>query len=43
MSLHTPDLTLFLDIPPEVVKDQGRYGEERHNKEEMQQKVREMF
>ena len=43
MSLPTPDLTLFLDIPPEVVKGRGGYGEERHEKEEMQQKVREMF
>ena len=41
--LPTPDLTLFLDISPEVAKSRGGYGHERYEKEELQQRVRQVF
>jgi len=41
--LPAPDLTLFLDIDPEVAKARGGYGEERYEKEELQARVREVF
>jgi len=43
ISLPAPDLTIFLDITPEHAKLRGGYGEERYEKEEMQNRVREMF
>ncbi|KAK7472406.1 Thymidylate kinase [Stygiomarasmius scandens] len=43
ISLPSPDLVLFLDIPPEKAKERGGYGEERYEKEEMQKKVRQVF
>jgi len=41
--LPAPDLTLFLDISPEAAQLRGGYGEERYEKEELQQKVRQVF
>ncbi|KZT25178.1 thymidylate kinase [Neolentinus lepideus HHB14362 ss-1] len=43
ISLPAPDVTLFLDIPPEEARERGGYGQERYEKEEMQKKVRAMF
>jgi dTMP kinase len=43
VSLPAPDLTLFLDIPPEKAKERGGYGEERYEQEEMQTRVRGVF
>ena len=43
ISLPAPDLTLFLDISPEMARERGGYGRERYEKEEMQKKVREVF
>ncbi len=41
--LLLPDLVLFLDLPPEVARQRGGYGEERYEKEELQRRVREAF
>lgn len=43
VTLPAPDLTLFLDILPEKAKERGGYGEERYEKEEVQERVREIF
>lgn len=43
ISLPAPDLTLFLDVAPEKARERGGYGEERYEKEEMQQRVRGVF
>ncbi|KAI0796143.1 thymidylate kinase [Abortiporus biennis] len=43
ISLPAPDLTLFLDILPEKAKARGGYGEERYEKEDVQERVREVF
>ncbi|KIK57750.1 hypothetical protein GYMLUDRAFT_45920 [Collybiopsis luxurians FD-317 M1] len=42
-SLPSPDLTLFLDVSPEVARTRGGYGEERYEKEDMQKRVRRVF
>ena len=41
--LPAPDLTLFLDIAPEAARLRGGYGDERYEKRELQQRVREVF
>lgn len=41
--LPAPDLTLFLDITPEAARLRAGYGEERYEKGELQQRVREVF
>lgn len=42
--MPAPDLTLFLDISPELAARQREgYGEERYEKLEMQTRVREVF
>ncbi|KAF7332575.1 Thymidylate kinase [Mycena kentingensis (nom. inval.)] len=41
--LPAPDLTLFFDISPEAARARGGYGEERYEKEELQQKVKGIF
>ncbi|KAF8527318.1 thymidylate kinase [Gautieria morchelliformis] len=41
--LPAPDLTLFLDITPEAAQLRGGYGDERYEKEELQQRVRQVF
>jgi dTMP kinase len=43
LSLPAPDLTLFLDIPPDKAKERGGYGVERYEKEEVQRRVRDVF
>jgi dTMP kinase len=43
IGLPAPDLVLFLDITPEKAKERGGYGEERYEKEEMQNRVRKIF
>ncbi|TDL23816.1 thymidylate kinase [Rickenella mellea] len=43
VSLPAPDLTLFLDISPDIAKSRGGYGEERYEKEELQRRVRNIF
>jgi len=43
VGLPAPDLVLFLDISPDVAKSRGGYGEERYEKDEMQQRVRDIF
>ncbi|KAF5377011.1 hypothetical protein D9757_007718 [Collybiopsis confluens] len=42
-SLPAPDLTLFLDIAPQVARVRGGYGEERYEKEDLQRRVRSVF
>ena len=39
MGLPAPDLVLYLDITPEVRAQRGGYGEERYEKEALQQQV----
>ncbi|KAJ1493055.1 thymidylate kinase-domain-containing protein [Baffinella frigidus] len=41
--LPKPDLVLFLDVSAEVAKTRGGYGEERYEKQEFQEKVRQAF
>ncbi|KAG1877262.1 P-loop containing nucleoside triphosphate hydrolase protein [Suillus subluteus] len=43
VGLPAPDLTLFLDISPEVAATRGGYGLERYEKEEVQKGVRQVF
>jgi len=43
VGLPRPDLVIFLDISPEEAEKRGGYGEEKYEKREMQQRVREMF
>ena len=35
VGLPAPDLTLFLDVNPEVAMQRGGYGEERYEKQEV--------
>jgi dTMP kinase len=41
--LLLPDVVLFLDVGAEIAKTRGGFGEEVYEKEEFQNKVREMF
>jgi len=41
--LPAPDLVLFLDVDPDTAAQRGQYGEERYEKLEMQQRVRQNF
>ncbi|KAG1770245.1 thymidylate kinase [Suillus occidentalis] len=43
IGLPAPDLTLFLDISPDVAAMRGGYGQERYEKEEVQKGVRQVF
>jgi len=43
VGLPAPDLTLFLDLPPEAAATRGGYGEERYEKEALQSRVRTLF
>ena len=43
IGLLAPDLTLFLDIEPEIAMQRGGYGEERYEKQEVQARVRQVF
>ncbi|KAJ3821398.1 P-loop containing nucleoside triphosphate hydrolase protein [Lentinula raphanica] len=42
-TLPSPDLTLFLDVSPEIALTRGGYGEERYEKADMQNRVRSVF
>ncbi|KAF8980616.1 hypothetical protein BGZ46_003967 [Entomortierella lignicola] len=41
--LVRPDLTFFLDLPTSEAERRGGFGEERYEKRELQQKVRDVF
>jgi len=41
--LPRPDVVVFLRLAPDVAKSRGGFGEERYEKEEMQNRVRERF
>ena len=41
--LVRPDLTFFLDLPTAEAERRGGFGEERYEKRELQEKVREIF
>ncbi|KAG0272979.1 hypothetical protein BGZ95_011231 [Linnemannia exigua] len=41
--LVRPDLTLFLDLPTSEAEKRGGFGEERYEKRELQERVREVF
>ncbi len=41
--LIRPDLTFFLDLPTAEAEKRGGFGEERYEKRELQEKVREVF
>ncbi|KAN0088741.1 Thymidylate kinase domain containing protein [Tylopilus felleus] len=43
IGLPAPDLTLFLDVKPEIAVQRGGYGEERYEKQEVQTRVRQVF
>ena len=43
VGLPEPDLVIFLDVSPAIARSRGGYGEERYEKEEMQQCVRDIF
>jgi len=43
VGLPAPDLTLFLDLSPEMAAARAGYGEERYEKEALQARVRTMF
>jgi len=43
VELPTPDLTLFLDLAPELAAARGGYGTERYEKEALQARVRALF
>lgn len=43
IGLPAPDLTLFLDVKPEIAMQRGGYGEERYEKQEVQTRVRQVF
>lgn len=43
IGLPAPDLTLFLDVKPEIAMQRGGYGEERYEKQEVQMRVRQIF
>jgi len=41
--LVRPDLTFFLDLPTALAERRGGFGEERYEKRELQEKVRDVF
>jgi dTMP kinase len=43
IGLPAPDLTLFLDVKPEIAMQRGGYCEERYEKQEVQARVRQIF
>ncbi|KAI6101286.1 thymidylate kinase-domain-containing protein [Pisolithus sp. B1] len=43
IGLPAPDLTLFLNVEPEVARVRGGYGEERYEMEDVQRGVRAVF
>jgi dTMP kinase len=43
VGLPKPDTVIFLDLEPEEAENRGGYGDEKYEKKEMQQRVRELF
>jgi dTMP kinase len=43
VGLPRPDLCVFLDISADAAAKRGGYGEEKYEKKEMQDRVRELF
>ena len=43
MGLPKPDLIIFLDIDLQTAMDRGGFGKERYEKEQVQQRVRQLF
>ena len=43
VGLPRPDLVIFLDLEPEAAEERGGYGDEKYEKREMQEKVRQLF
>jgi dTMP kinase len=43
VGLPRPDVIVFLDLEPEEAEKRGGYGEEKYEKKEMQNRVRELF
>jgi dTMP kinase len=43
IGLPRPDVVVFLDLEPEEAEKRGGYGDEKYEKKEMQQRVRELF
>jgi dTMP kinase len=43
VGLPKPDAVIFLDLEPEEAEKRGGYGDEKYEKKEMQQRVRELF
>ncbi|KAK9894122.1 Deoxythymidylate kinase [Cystobasidium minutum MCA 4210] len=43
IGLPAPDLVIFLSVSAEVASSRGGFGEERYEKNEIQEKVRELF
>ncbi|KAE9364656.1 hypothetical protein N431DRAFT_354613 [Stipitochalara longipes BDJ] len=43
VGLPRPDVVVFLDLKPEEAEKRGGYGDEKYEKKEMQQRVRELF
>ncbi|EGN95061.1 hypothetical protein SERLA73DRAFT_187350 [Serpula lacrymans var. lacrymans S7.3] len=43
VGLPAPDLTMFLDIEPDIAQARGGYGTERYEQEEVQRDVRQVF
>jgi dTMP kinase len=43
VGLPRPDTVVFLDLEPEEAETRGGYGDEKYEKKEMQQRVRELF
>lgn len=41
--LVRPDITFFLDLPTAEAEKRGGFGEERYEKRELQERVREVF
>ncbi|PNS21103.1 thymidylate kinase [Sphaceloma murrayae] len=41
--LPRPDICLFLELSPEIAAQRGGWGEERYEKKELQDRVRELF
>ena len=41
--LPRPDICVFLDLSPEKAAERGGWGEERYEKKELQDRVRELF
>lgn len=43
VGLPRPDRVVFLDLDPEAAAKRGGYGDEKYEKREMQERVRELF